>query len=1096
MKNKYFFIFISFFLLSFSSNIYAESCSSQGYSIFTINGIFTDEVGAVYNRNMLKNKLPLTFNSEPIYVDYLYNPTHLSGAGDIFDVIQQGLLNEDSDYDLVEMLYDASEKVKTEKVLLVAHSQGNFYSNNFYNKVVNKSGGIPSSSLGVYGVATPASYVAGGGKYITSDTDKVISNLVGKVLSQNIMTPNTHIDLSGEQGSNGHDFSKIYLKYRGNKIISDIKSSLLELDTDNTRKEDGPCIAPPKIDLFHEINGEIIAISDLAVSSTVKAISLAQKTGVLIGNGIKNTAVSLVKTISSLASKNKASSLSALDEEKENILLDTDLDFSLEEQIETPLEENIKEVDKNKKIEKEISKLDNHIENKEEPIIILTKEEPKPIIRRTSHSSSSNDDNLEINPIIPVETEESDITEEDPVVPTASSEPDIPPIIEEDPVVPTASPEPETPIVEEYDFAFSDLNGNTILDSEEDEIVIDTNIFLVDGTYRFKNLIIKNNSTLEVGGNQDSLDDFKGTRIVVDNLTIEEGSFISADKNGYFARQGPGVPSSEYMGSNYGGFSDREDFNSPYYGSALEPMDLGSGGGYLGDKTYYGGGGAIRIIVNDNFINNGTVSASGSSSASGGSVYITTDEISGNGIIKADGGSLFGSGYFISPGGGGRVAVYYNNSSFTGTVQALGGCGSYDGWSRSCSPDGTAGMFDVVNKDFYVNNSWVFQLEDGPFSFNNIYFSNKAKIRSENDVVINANEINLDNMSDFLSSDGQEINASLINLNEGSTLTLSGDEDINVDEININSRSTITVLQENVLFLEIPVITISSDSSISANEKGYFKGPGYSGLEYSGASYGGIGYRSSEDFLYGSSDEPVDFGSSGEGYHPRGGGAIRLIVDDYLLNDGIISSNGSNTASGGSVYITVNDISGAGYITANGGSSYCPNYCFGPGGGGRIAIYYQNSSFNNENVKALGVNMYGGISEKGTVKIVDESIVTPPVIAPTIIKSFKLNNFSGDLASSLEEPISISIEANEGVDWVSINVENSDNPNIHKIFHSIADVCVDGQTICERIWNGELSEKGTVLIDGTYRIKAKIEDMFDNVLFEDYLPFEIILNRG
>ena len=47
------------------------------------------------------------------------------------------------DYDLIEMLRDASEKVTTQKILLVAHSQGNFYANSFYDLVAGRAGGAP-----------------------------------------------------------------------------------------------------------------------------------------------------------------------------------------------------------------------------------------------------------------------------------------------------------------------------------------------------------------------------------------------------------------------------------------------------------------------------------------------------------------------------------------------------------------------------------------------------------------------------------------------------------------------------------------------------------------------------------------------------------------------------------------------------------------------------------------------------------------------------------------------------------------------------------------------------------------------------------------
>src|SRR5665811_87841 len=205
MKNKILFFFTTAFLLSFSPTVFADGvCSSYGYSVLTINGIFTNLDGAIYNKDALAFKLNNSFNNEPLTVDFLYNPSHLAGLGDITDAINQGLFNQQSDYDLTEMINDASQKVKTQKLLLVAHSQGNFYSNSFYNIVASQEGGVPSQSIGVYGVANPTDRVAGSGKYLTSNTDSVIASTVARFI--NILPPNIHIPLQKADG-NGHSFS-------------------------------------------------------------------------------------------------------------------------------------------------------------------------------------------------------------------------------------------------------------------------------------------------------------------------------------------------------------------------------------------------------------------------------------------------------------------------------------------------------------------------------------------------------------------------------------------------------------------------------------------------------------------------------------------------------------------------------------------------------------------------------------------------------------------------------------------------------------------------------------------------------------------------
>ncbi|KKU57183.1 MAG: hypothetical protein UX81_C0043G0003 [Parcubacteria group bacterium GW2011_GWA2_47_12] len=218
------FVFAPFFVFAQTENL----CSPTGYTILAINGILTNEETAKKNRNSLKNQLPEFFNNESITIDYLHNPSHFAGGGDIAKTVAQMMNDgkEVDDYDLTEMLQSASEKVKTRKLLVVGHSQGNFYANAFY-----KMAGTPSESTAVYSVATPSSYVAGGGEYITSETDKMIAGLVARVLRKDILPPNTRIEeVSGDIGlTAGHSFSDVYLKYRGAEIVGGIENALGKL---------------------------------------------------------------------------------------------------------------------------------------------------------------------------------------------------------------------------------------------------------------------------------------------------------------------------------------------------------------------------------------------------------------------------------------------------------------------------------------------------------------------------------------------------------------------------------------------------------------------------------------------------------------------------------------------------------------------------------------------------------------------------------------------------------------------------------------------------------------------------------------------------
>ncbi len=281
IKRKIYFIillytFIPFFSWAQNTNI----CSSNGYTVLTINGIFNDELDARANKRTLEDKLVKNLNSQPVVVDFLYNPSHFAGLQDLLDAVGQKYFEEKTinDYDIKKILSDASQKVKTQKLLLVAHSQGNFYSNSFYNIVADKEGGVPRSSIGMYGVATPASYVAGGGEYITSSTDQVINKIrFSNLLS--VLPSNVNIDISKSRGSNGHSFSDDYLNYEGARIISEIKSSLGKLKNNNIQKTNEPCISTPKLDLTYKVVKVFYNIVDPVSSQIKTAVDTSYKVG-------------------------------------------------------------------------------------------------------------------------------------------------------------------------------------------------------------------------------------------------------------------------------------------------------------------------------------------------------------------------------------------------------------------------------------------------------------------------------------------------------------------------------------------------------------------------------------------------------------------------------------------------------------------------------------------------------------------------------------------------------------------------------------------------------------------------------------------------
>lgn len=170
------------------------------------------------------------------------------------------------------------------------------------------------------------------------------------------------------------------------------------------------------------------------------------------------------------------------------------------------------------------------------------------------------------------------------------------------------------------------------------------------------------------------------------NFTLQNGSSINVDSNGYYPNEGPGRATgasfTKYAGAGYGGQGAEGGDGSAYpggatYGSLRAPVDLGSGAGNAG----YGGG-AVIMRVSGTAAINGNISANGASmggsssgNGSGGSVFLTANSFSGSGSISANGGSNIYS--TIGQGGGGRIALVTAGADFGSiAMQAYGGGGA------------------------------------------------------------------------------------------------------------------------------------------------------------------------------------------------------------------------------------------------------------------------------------------------------------------------------------------------------------------------------------------------------------------------------------
>ncbi len=185
----------------------------------------------------------------------------------------------------------------------------------------------------------------------------------------------------------------------------------------------------------------------------------------------------------------------------------------------------------------------------------------------------------------------------------------------------------------------------------------------------------------------------------------------------------------------------------------------------------------------------------------------------------------------------------------------------------------------------------------------------------------------------------------------------------NVGHLSIPLGATVTVMNYDPDTGDFGTVAIFADSAdikgtFDANEAGFTAQLGTgAGTGRAGGGYGGRGSTGDSGIggdRYGSVTEPIDMGSGGSfsntGRTPGyGGGAIRLWVAGALVLDGTVSANGGDAVSswtgggsGGSIWLTADTLSGAGWVTADGGNGTSAG---GGGGGGRIAFTTPNNLF-------------------------------------------------------------------------------------------------------------------------------------------------------
>jgi len=158
---------------------------------------------------------------------------------------------------------------------------------------------------------------------------------------------------------------------------------------------------------------------------------------------------------------------------------------------------------------------------------------------------------------------------------------------------------------------------------------------------------------------------------------------------------GPGSGNKQ-QGASHGGAGKSNAFNSIVgqgagYGSYMWPTTMGSSGCCSNGR----GGAAIVLDISKTFTHDGQIESKGQvaytdhGSGAGGSILITTPNIHGSGTLNVNGGDApnrwYNGGWVWGRGGGGgRIAVHCQSSSWTGQATAYATDGASPGTFHCC----------------------------------------------------------------------------------------------------------------------------------------------------------------------------------------------------------------------------------------------------------------------------------------------------------------------------------------------------------------------------------------------------------------------------
>lgn len=262
-KTMLFFIVLVLLILNVSESYSADQRFCQkGIYVFFGNGVWNDKEAADSSRRLLTRRLEAVIAGTDLEGMITYGTSHNPSEGklkDLLETFEQNDQTDDSQFwrflagldpipdflqDKLKEIADSVDEAivsanpavqkhivkynkflsEGNKVVVVAHSQGNLFANIAYLGINSQY----IDGFGIVSVGNPDSYVAGGGSYTTLDEDIIIGNVSGSLPANldNFFGINLN-DLTG------HEFAKSYMAANHDaetKILGDVVGTINSLN--------------------------------------------------------------------------------------------------------------------------------------------------------------------------------------------------------------------------------------------------------------------------------------------------------------------------------------------------------------------------------------------------------------------------------------------------------------------------------------------------------------------------------------------------------------------------------------------------------------------------------------------------------------------------------------------------------------------------------------------------------------------------------------------------------------------------------------------------------------------------------------------------